>query len=135
MTPNRPTRTFLILLFVAAPGFSQSPALPDTPAGHVLSAWLDAFNSGDRARLAAFDAKHDGRDPDYAENQLRFRGQTGGFDLTGIHSSAPTYIEYLATERASGRQAMGMIAVSASEPPKVLGSQMRLMMPGATLIG
>jgi hypothetical protein len=56
MTPNRSTRTFLILLFVAAPGFSQPPALPDTPAGHVLFAWLDAFNSGDEARLAAFDA-------------------------------------------------------------------------------
>jgi hypothetical protein len=135
MAPRRYAPTFLILLFIATPSWSQRPALPDTPAGRVLSAWLDAFNSGDSARIAEFDAKHDGRDPNYAENQLRFRGQTGGFDLTRVHHSAPTYIEYLATERTSGREAMGMLAVTAAEPPKVLSSQVRLVMPGATLLG
>jgi hypothetical protein len=135
MTPRQFAPLLLITLFISTPGWSQPPAVPDTPVGRVLSAWLDAFNSGDRAQLMAFDSKHDGRDPNYAENQLRFRGQTGGFDLTGIHNSAPTYIEYLATERASGRQAMGMFAVTAVEPPKVLNSQIRLVMPGATLLG
>lgn len=135
MTANRLAPAFLISLLVATQAGSQSVAIPDTPAGHVLSAWLDAFNSGDSARLAAFDATHDGRDPNYSENQRRFRSQTGGFDLTRIHNSAPTYIEYLATERASGREAMGMFAVTAAEPPKILGSQMRLVMPGATLVG
>jgi hypothetical protein len=27
---------------------SADPELPSTPAGRVLMAWLDAFNSGDR---------------------------------------------------------------------------------------
>jgi hypothetical protein len=135
MTPKTFAPLLLISLFIGTPARSQLPAIPDTPAGRVLSAWLDAFNSGEAARLEAFDAKHDGRDPNYAESQLRFRRQTGGFDFTGIHNSAPTYIEYLATERVSGREAMGMLAVTAAEPPKVLNSQVRLLMPGATLLG
>ena len=29
-------------------------SVPDTPAGHTLQAWLDAFNSGDRAKVEAY---------------------------------------------------------------------------------
>jgi hypothetical protein len=28
---------------------SQNVNIPDTPSGHTLKAWLDAFNSGERA--------------------------------------------------------------------------------------
>jgi hypothetical protein len=43
----------LLLLFGLSYGFAQ-PAIPSTPAGQTLQAWLDAFNSGDRAKLAAY---------------------------------------------------------------------------------
>jgi hypothetical protein len=125
----------LVSLLVATSGWSQPVTPPDTPAGSVLTAWLDAFNSGEKARLEAFDAKHDGRDPAYAENQLRFRSETGGFDLTEIRNSAPNYLEYMAKERASGREAIGMLAVSGDVPPRVVSSQMRLVMPGGTPVG
>jgi hypothetical protein len=36
----------LCALLVAS---AQQPAVPDNPAGHTLQAFLDAFNSGDRA--------------------------------------------------------------------------------------
>src|ERR1700690_1732213 len=36
---------------VAKPPEPSKPVLPDTAAGHTLAAWLDAFNSGDAARM------------------------------------------------------------------------------------
>jgi hypothetical protein len=125
----------LVSLLFATPGWSQPVTPPDTPAGNVLSAWLDAFNSDEKARIEAFDSKYDGRDPAYVENQLRFRTQTGGFDLTEIRNSAPNYIEYMAKERARGREVIGMLAVSGAEPPRVVSSQMRLVVPGGTPVG
>ena len=53
---------FLVALLVLgapvtlADGFA--PSLPNTPAGHTLGAWLDAFNSGDRERIESFDDGH-----------------------------------------------------------------------------
>ena len=48
----------LVLAFIGflsiPPARSQQVSIPDTPAGHVLAAWLDAFNSGDRARMSAY---------------------------------------------------------------------------------
>lgn len=135
MTTKHFAPTFLISLLFTTPCWSQPSSVPDTPAGRVLSAWLDAFNSADEARIEAFDAKFDGRVPDNTANLLRFRTQTGGFDVTSIRKSTPTFIEYLATERASGRESIAMIEVSGAEPPRILNSQMRLVMPGGTLVG
>ena len=45
----------VVLLLYSLPASAVSPiTIPDTPAGHVLQAWLDAFNSGDRDRYASF---------------------------------------------------------------------------------
>jgi len=33
-------------------------SFPNTPAGHALAAWLDAFNSGERARFQSFEEAH-----------------------------------------------------------------------------
>ena len=135
MTSRRLAPLFLIALLISTIAGSQSPAIPNTPAGTVLAAWLDAFNSGDKARLEQFEAKYDGRDPNAVENLLRFRANTGGFDLGSIRKSTATYIEYMAKERATGREVVGMLAVSGAELPRIENSQMRLVSPGATIIG
>jgi hypothetical protein len=71
----------LLLLVVAEPGRAQV-ALPDTPAGHTLQAWLDAFNSGDRAKIEAYVKTVD---PSQAvDGMVAFRSRTGGFDLLSI---------------------------------------------------
>jgi hypothetical protein len=126
---------FLFTLLASSPGWSQQSNIPDTPAGRVLAAWFDAFNSGDEARLAQFDAKYDGRDPSNVESMLRFGGQTGELEFIGVRKSTPTYLEYLAKERASGRDSVGILEVSAGPPPRVVDSQMRLLIPGAKLVG
>ena len=44
-----------LILFVALSPALGQPAIPETPAGKVLAAWLAAFNSGDAALIRAFD--------------------------------------------------------------------------------
>src|SRR5216683_4230887 len=46
-------RLFVLLLVVVGSGLAQAN-IPDTPAGHTLQAWLDAFNSGDRAKIQTY---------------------------------------------------------------------------------
>lgn len=47
----------VILCLVSTLAMAQ-PTIPDTAAGRVFSAWLDAYNAGDVATMDAFDAKH-----------------------------------------------------------------------------
>lgn len=61
--------------------------IPETPAGHTLKAWLDAFNSGDRASEEKYLHTYD---PTRSlDNEMRFRGMTGGFVLLQIIKSDP----------------------------------------------
>ena len=132
------SHAFLIYCFALAMGTlarAQSIPVPDTAAGRVLTSWLEAFNSGDKARLEQFEAQYDGRDPNTVENMLRFRANTGGFDVVSIRKSTVTYIEYMAKERATGRDVVGMLEVTGAEAPRVQNSQLRLLGPGATVVG
>jgi len=71
----------LLLWACAGVAFGQV-TIPDTPAGRVLTAWFDAFNSGDRAKLDAYVKTYDPKND--ADGLMGFRGQTGGFDLLAI---------------------------------------------------
>ena len=44
---------FIPVLLFSLTGYPQT-AIPDTPAGKALRSWLDAFNSGDRAKVEAY---------------------------------------------------------------------------------
>ena len=57
------------------------PVIPDTPAGHTLVAWLDAFNSGDVARMYEFADRYN--DP-MRRWITDFRERTGGFETVAI---------------------------------------------------
>src|SRR2546427_4402039 len=123
-------RVALILLVAAAPAWPQSPVIPDTPAGHTLQAWLDAFNSGDRARIQAYIAKYE---PTSAVDEtVGFRDQTGGFDLLGIDKSERLHIEFRVKEKASPTTAVGKIDVSDADPAVVTSFGLRAIPPGMT---
>ena len=47
----------LFLLLAACAAHAQQLKLPDTPAGRALSEWLEAFNSADPNRIAAFNQR------------------------------------------------------------------------------
>ncbi|HMG71594.1 MAG TPA: hypothetical protein VK544_10805, partial [Gemmatimonadaceae bacterium] len=82
-------------------------AIPKTPAGEALRAWLDAFNSGDTARLSEYFRRFQ---PDLAVgDEIGFREQTGGFDLLTIERSEPRHLEFTVRERKGPTTAYGLL--------------------------
>jgi len=75
--------------------------LPDTPAGRVLAAWLQAFNSGDQERIDNFYKQHL---PKFLADDPRspgFRAGTGGFDAIEVRKTGPFRAEIVVKEKAS----------------------------------
>jgi hypothetical protein len=104
------------------------PAIPETPAGHTLKAWLTAFNSGDRAQLDAYLHKYDpGKKLD---DEMQFRNMTGGFELLQIVKSEPLHIEFLVKERAGDTKAIGKLDVKEGDPATVADFGLNALPPG-----
>jgi hypothetical protein len=104
---------FSLVVFADPP----TPTIPDTPAGHTLSLWLDAFNSGDSVRIESFikeRASWVGLDW-----SMRLRARTGGYDLLAIESSQQIDVIFLVREKASASELIGRIKVNENEPPVV----------------
>jgi hypothetical protein len=131
------TLVFLALALFAAVSTAraQDVAVPETPAGRVLSAWLEAFNSGDAGKVSAFQKQYELKPALSVDDVLSFRTRTGGFDLVGIHKSQPYRIEVSVKERASGTRALAIFDVTESEAPRILSSTLRVMPPGAEYLG
>src|ERR1700682_906880 len=91
MIPKMLRRLFALLLVGVGCGLAQV-TVPDTPAGHTLQAWLNAFNSGDRARIETYVKTVD--QSQSVEGLISFRNQTGGFELLSIESSEPLHIRF-----------------------------------------
>lgn len=102
-----------------APEIPAPPAvaIPDTPAGHVLQAWLEAFNSGDRAGIEAYVTKY--KDVIPADQMIVFRQETGGFDLLAARSHERLRITFRVREKASPTVAVGMLRVTDTDPPTI----------------
>jgi len=116
-----------LVLVLALTALAQ-PTIPDTPAGRTFKAWLEAFNSGDRAQLDAYYRKYDpGKS---AENEMRFRDMTGGFELLQIVKSERLHLEFLVKEKLSETQAIGKLDVSDADPAQVTSSTLRAIPPG-----
>ena len=131
---------FALVLGLAAALASQAisqtsapapPTIPDTPAGHTLKAWLEAFNSGDRAQLDAYLHKYDPGKP--VDREMEFRGMTGGFDLLQIIKSEPLHLEFLVKERRSETKAIGKLDVKEGDPAVVADFGLRALPPGASV--
>jgi len=122
--------SILLLSLSVACAWAQAAAIPDTPAGHTLQSWLDAFNSGDRARIQTYLAKYE---PTGAVDQtIAFRDQTGGFELLGIDKSERLHIEFRVKEKASPTTAIGKIDVSDADPAVVLSFSLLAIPAGMT---
>jgi retinol-binding protein 3 len=128
-TPCSATFIFIcIILLRALPGAAQGIAPPDTPAGHALASWLEAFNSADEARMKAYTDKYQPTVP--IALQMPFRQQTGGLDLTGIRVSNPLYIEFSTKERASDVRGIGKLVLSGPDAPRITGFALLAIPPG-----
>src|SRR5437879_1146958 len=112
-----------ILLFGTACAWSQPPAIPDTPAGHALQAWLDAFNNVDRARIDAYHARYEPSKS--VDATVAFRNQTGGFELLGIDKSDRLQVEFRVKEKASPTTAVGKIDIKDADTGEVVTFSLR----------
>jgi len=76
--------------------------VPATHAGRVLKAWLDAMNSGDRAKMKTF---LDASLPDFSLDQSMAMGvRSGGYDVRKVQQSKDREIVVLLQERGPARQ-------------------------------
>ena len=97
----RPTWLVVLLLSLCVCCPAQT-TLPDTPAGHQLSAWLEAFNRGDRDTFLAFVQKNLPARAKNIDQDMDFRKNTGGFDLRKVEeATSPTRIVALVQEHNS----------------------------------
>ena len=71
------------------------------PSFRLFSAWLAAFNSGDRERYLAFLEKKFPSRTTVIEPEMGFREVTGGFDLRKVTSASETEIKGWVQERDS----------------------------------
>ena len=108
---GRRTHGFLkvTLFFLGFAGASVSAradaGIPDTPAGHTLQAFLDAFDSGDHDRIAAYVKQYD--PTNNTDGLVSFSGQTGGFNFVSVVHSAPDRLTFLVHGRGDGVDAFG----------------------------
>jgi retinol-binding protein 3 len=119
---------WILILLDPLTASAQAVAPADTPAGHALASWLDAFNSADEMRMKAYTEKYQPTVP--VALQMSFRQQTGGLDLTGIRISEPLHIEFSTKERASNTRAIGKLILSSSDPPHITGFALLAIPPG-----
>jgi len=109
------------LLSLASGVLRGQATIPNTPAGQVLRAWLDAYNSGDSARAAAFLRTYQVDFP--YRNSFNFRQMTGGFDLVRVDVSEPRHVEFFLRPRNTPAMiAYGMLDVAAGNPTSISGN-------------
>jgi hypothetical protein len=106
-------RSFLSAMMFLLSGISiaaaSGPVIPDTPAGHALGSWLDAFNSGDGARIKAFDDAHA---PWLTlDRATGLREHSGGYELLSIGKSEKLWITFSAREKATATPISGTLVV------------------------
>jgi len=109
-----------VALTLAPAPLRAQTAIPDTPAGSALRAWLEAYNSGDSVRVAAFLRTYQAEPA--LRNSFRFRPMSGGFDLLTVEVSEPRHIEFFLRHRKDPMVAYGSLDVSPGNPARVGGT-------------
>ncbi|HXU18838.1 MAG TPA: S41 family peptidase [Terriglobales bacterium] len=130
MRKNSKLTLLIPVLLACAIGYAQT-TVPDSPAGKVLRAWLDAFNSADRTKIEAYIKTYDPQQS--VERMMGFHDQTGGFELLGIESSDPLLIKFRFKEKASPTVAIGSIQLKSDNSGMVDGFSLRAIPPGAVV--
>jgi hypothetical protein len=116
-----------------APPPTAPVPIPDTRAGKVLRAWLEAVNSGDSAAIQAYATTYQPQIP--PQGLLQFRRTTGGVDVVRIFVNQPLHLEFLTKDRGSTTYGRGTIDVSDTDPLIAKNLGLRAIPPGAPLEG
>ena len=130
MTSQFIYRLAILVCLSAGCGVAQT-SVPDTPAGRTLQTWLDAFNSGDRAKVETYVKTVD--KTENVDGMMGFRSQTGGFELIGIESSEPLHLRFRVKEKGGPTTALGNLLVKDGEPPTVVTFGLSALPPGVVV--
>jgi hypothetical protein len=116
---RQPIACLLILVALGSLPVWAAPAVtvPATPAGEVLSAWLAAANSGDRAKVQAFDDRYHDKTP--VEYVLGWHEQFGGFDLLHIAKSSERSLSALLEGKDLEQAFILDVSLAAADPAEV----------------
>lgn len=106
---------FTGLTIAGVPVTLAATAIPHTPAGHALSSWLSAFNSGQKTRIDSFDRAH----APWLRGMLRLRAHTGGYDLQRIENSGRFWIIFRARDIRSSAEIDGRLVIRSYEPAHI----------------
>jgi hypothetical protein len=120
----------IVFLFMGIGCAMARTTIPNTPAGHVLQAWLNAFNSGNPSLI-----KRDvvPLNPYQSLSGLiAFRKATGGFNLLAVERSEPMHIWFLVKDKNTGRQAIGDLWVKSTGPLETRYFGVFLLPPGVS---
>jgi hypothetical protein len=126
------TGRFLGALLAVLPALSLADVTaPDAPAGRALGMWLDAFNSGDRAREESFIKT-------YAswmnlDGSMKWRAETGGYDLLDIYSNDQTTVFFRVKAKENAAEEIGRVSVNTTEPLAVIELGTWRIPPGTKL--
>jgi hypothetical protein len=121
----------LIAFLGSDPAFPDVPLvpIPDTPAGHMLAMWLEAFNSGDRARLEAFDSAHVPKLT--IDAAMRILADTGGFVVVEIEKSEKARVIFRAKWKSGPSEDIGTLALEEQDPAIIAELWFQTVPPGA----
>jgi hypothetical protein len=128
---RRMTLIFLVLVY-AGTTRAETP-IPSTPAGRVLAAWLEVFNSGDRARIDTFLKAYAPRPSLTALSSAQFRGRSGGITLIAVTRSDRLSIAFRAQEKLQPTILFGKLEVTASKSPTIENFTLSPVPEGAVL--
>lgn len=109
-------------VIVRLPRFGQDSGLiPDSPAGHLLWAWLAAFNNGGSAALGH--ALPTAAPAPTVATLLALRATNGGFNLLSAREVQPGVLVFrLRDQTPDGAEALGTLQVRPGTNPPTLGS-------------
>jgi len=114
----------LLLLLSVPSRVSAAVAMPKTPAGRVLSAFLDAFNSGDRSRVTAYVKRYQADNPHgvdvLIDHILEIRREIGGFDLVSVDRAEPFAIDFVVNARSTPQTWSVSLEVTGEKSPRVV---------------
>jgi CubicO group peptidase (beta-lactamase class C family) len=108
---------FFLLAFTACA--SGQSVTPETPTGTVLRSWLEAFNSGDSAKLLAFWQKYGADAPEpHVAGDRRLRDLTGGLKLFKVIRDDGSEIVAV-MEEGRGGYSESTITLASGSPPVI----------------
>src|ERR1700722_18712283 len=110
----------VVLFFLSAIASPGAPA-SDSPVLQVFKQWLDAFNSGDAAKISAFWQKYGGNAMgDRSSGDVRLREMTQGMTIFKVEEDSGSHLVVLMKE-GRGSYSESTMDLATTNPPVVAG--------------